>query len=64
MDVDASQEALFEFLDRLLAWPRLIELERLRIGASPSREFPLRASIVVHKLAIRAPASRAAKEKP
>lgn len=57
VEVDATQEALLEFLDRLFAWPRLIEIERLRIAASPSREYPLRASLVVQKVLVRSGAA-------
>jgi Tfp pilus assembly protein PilO len=57
VEVDATQEALVEFLDRLLVWPRLIEIERLRIAPSPSREYPLRASLVIHKVVIRGQAA-------
>ncbi|GEM_PF-1701483 len=60
MDVDGTQDELLNFLDRLLAWPRLIEIERLRISASPSKEYPLRASLVVSKLIVRAQAATAA----
>jgi hypothetical protein len=60
IEVDGDQAVLMEFLDRLLAWPRMIEIERLRIGPSPSREYPLRAFLVINKLLLGGPASQAA----
>ena len=56
VEIDATQDSLLEFLDQLFAWPRLIELERLIISASPSKEYPLRASLTVNKVILR-PAS-------
>ena len=56
VEVDGDQASLTEFLDRLLAWPRLIEIERLRINPSPNREYPLRAFLVINKVLLRPPA--------
>jgi len=49
----ATQASLFDFLDRLLSWPRLIEIDRLTITSSPSHDYPLRANIVVSRVVLR-----------
>jgi len=53
MDAEGTQEALLAFLDRLLAAPILIEVDRLRLSASPSSQSPLRTHLVVAKLVLR-----------
>ena len=53
LDVEATQEALLAFLDRLLSHPALIELDRLRISATVSSERLLRANVLVTKVVVR-----------
>lgn len=53
LTIDATQEALLAFLDRLLTQPSLIELDRLRISATTSKEYPLRAILVVNRVVVR-----------
>jgi hypothetical protein len=53
LDVEATQEKLLAFLDRLFAHPSLIELDRLRISASASKAYPLKATLLVNKVVIR-----------
>jgi len=58
LEVDATQESLLTFLDQLLRWPHLIEIVRLRISTTVSKEYPLRATLVVNKAVFhRLPAS-------
>lgn len=53
LEVDATQEALLAFLDRLLTRSSLIELDRLRIAATASTESPLRATLLINKVVVR-----------
>ncbi len=50
VEVDATQDSLMQFLDRLLAWPRLVEIDRLRLGMGPSKELPLRGELLVNRV--------------
>jgi Tfp pilus assembly protein PilO len=50
LDVEGSQQGVFEFLDAILSMPKLIQIERLRIASVPSREQLLRANLVIQKL--------------
>ena len=50
VEVDASQEALLAFLDRILALPRLIRLERVRLASSASKDYPIRATLLLEKV--------------
>ncbi len=52
LELDGTQEALLGFLDSLFAGPNLIELERLRIGPSPSKGLPLRATLLVNEVGV------------
>lgn len=54
LEIDATQEALLSFLDHLLMQPALMELETLRISATTSKEYPLRATLLVNRVAVRA----------
>ena len=54
VEVDATQDSLMQFLDRLLAWPRLVEIDRLRIGMGPSKELPLRGELLVNRVVLAA----------
>lgn len=53
VELDSSQEALLAFLDRLLRAPSLLELDRLQISATASKEFPLRTQMTVSRVLIR-----------
>ncbi len=53
LEVDATQDALFGFLDRLLSSPNLIELDRLRISTTASKDAPLRAILVINKIVLK-----------
>ena len=53
LDVDATQEKLLAFLDRLLSQPLLVELDRLRISATTSKDYPLRANLLVNRVVVR-----------
>lgn len=50
LELDATQEALLTFLDRLLAQPVLMELDTVRISATTSKESPLRATLLVNRV--------------
>ena len=52
LDVEASQQALMSFLDRLFSHPSLIELERLKIASAVSDQPTLRASLLINKILI------------
>jgi len=53
LDVEGVQANLFTFLDTLLAQPRLIAIEQLRIASVPGREGHLRARLVLQELTLR-----------
>jgi len=53
VDVEGRQEHLMTFLDGLLAMPRLMSIERLRISSIPSKPELLRANLVVQRLILR-----------
>lgn len=53
VDVDAPQAALWVFLDRLFATASLIDVERLRISTTASKDAPLRATLVVNRIIVR-----------
>lgn len=53
VELDSSQEALLAFLDRLLTAPSLLEVDRLQISATASKEFPLRAHLTVSRVLVR-----------
>ena len=53
LDVDASQDVLLAFLDRVLNAPSLIELSRLQISAGTSHDSSLKASLLVDKVIVR-----------
>jgi len=53
VDVEGSQEKLLTFLDALLALPRLVAIERLRISSVPTKEQQLRASLLIQQLTLR-----------
>ena len=55
LDVEGSQEAIMTFLDSLLAMPRLISVERLRIASVPAKSALLRANLVLQKLTVKVP---------
>ena len=50
VEVDGTQEALFGFLNRLLTSPNLVEVSRLRISTTVSKDSPLRGSLLVSKV--------------
>ena len=47
VQLDGAPAAVLGFLDRLLAWPRLMVFERIRISTVVSAEQPLRANIIL-----------------
>lgn len=49
VELEATQQGVMAFLDRLFALPSLVELERFHIAASASAEHPLKASLLVSK---------------
>ena len=53
VEVDGEQAGILEFLDRLLSSPDLVEVDRLRLSSTASRDFPLRAALVVTKIVFR-----------
>lgn len=53
LDVEAPQDGLLAFLDRLLTAPSLIELERLSLSATPAKDHSLKATLLVHKIVVR-----------
>jgi len=53
VEVDGTQEALLDFLSKLLGSPTLLELSRLRLSTTVSREYPLRGSLLVNKVVFR-----------
>jgi len=55
LDVEGSQEHVLAFLDQLLAMPRLMTIERLRLASVPTKDQRLRANLVIHKLGIPQP---------
>ena len=50
LDVEGPQQGVLSFLDSILAMPKLIEIERLRIAIVPTKEQLLRANLVIQKL--------------
>ena len=55
LDVEGAQDALLAFLDRLIAMPTLMAVERLRLSTIPTKADQLRANLVIQHLAIRQP---------
>jgi hypothetical protein len=53
VDIEGRQEHVMAFLDGLLAMPRLMSIERLRISGIPSKPDLLRANLVVQRLILR-----------
>lgn len=53
VDVEGRQEHMMTFLDGLLAMPRLMSIERLRISSLPSKPEFLRANLIVQRLILR-----------
>ena len=53
VDVEGSQAQVMGFLDGLLAMPRLMTIERLRVSSLPSKPDLLRANLVVQRLILR-----------
>ena len=53
LQLDGSQAAVLGFLDRLLAWPRLIIFERIRLSTAASVERPLRANVIMNVSVLR-----------
>ena len=53
VDADATQETLLTFLDCLLRGPSLIEVSRVQMSAAFSKDFPIKASLLVHKIVVR-----------
>ena len=53
LDVDAPQAALLAFLDTLFSSASLIDVERLRISTTASKEYPLRATMLVNRAVVR-----------
>lgn len=53
LQLDGTQQAVLEFLDRLFAWPHLLAFDRIRLSTSASSERPLRATIILSAYAIR-----------
>ncbi len=47
LEVQGSQAQLLQFLDALLALPRLIAIDRMRIASMPSGQQAVRASLVI-----------------
>lgn len=53
LDVEGSQTSLMNFLDALLAMPKLISIERVRLSIVPTKERMLRANLVIQKITLR-----------
>lgn len=53
VEADATQEALLEFLDRVLSWSGLIELDRMRLSATASQEYPLKGQFTLSRVVVR-----------
>ena len=47
LEVSGSQPQLMQFMDSLLALPRLVTIERLRIASMPSSQDTVRAQLVL-----------------
>jgi hypothetical protein len=50
LDVEGPQQNLLAFLDALLAMPRLITIERLRLSTFASKERLLRANLIIQRV--------------
>lgn len=50
MEIEATQEGLLAFLDRIFALSALVELDRLQVSTAASPDYPLKASLLVSKL--------------
>lgn len=53
VEADGTQENVLAFLDSLLKQPSLLEIDRLRLSSSSSKDYPLRASLIVNKIIVR-----------
>ena len=53
VEIDATQQALLAFLDRLLGWSNLVEIERLRISATASSDYPIKANLVIDRVIVK-----------
>ncbi len=53
VEADATQEELLAFLDRVLSWSGLIELDRMRLSATASQESPLKGQFSLSRVVVR-----------
>ena len=53
VDVEGAQANVLQFLDAVLAMPRLIRIERLRISSIPTRSEQVRGNLVISQLSPR-----------
>ena len=52
VETDATQEELLGFLDRVLSWSGLIELDRMRVSATSSKEHPLKGQFTLSRVVV------------
>ena len=52
VEVASTQEAILAFLDRLLASPSLVELDRLRLSTTASKDAPIKATLIINKVVV------------
>lgn len=50
VDVEGSQESVLGFLDQLLASPKLMRIERLRLSSVPAKEHLVRGNLLLQYL--------------
>lgn len=53
LDVEGAQDTLLAFLDGLIAMPKLMAIERLRLSTIPTKANQLRANLVIQQLTLR-----------
>ena len=52
VEADATQEQLLAFLDRVLSWSGLIDLDRMRLSATASKEYPLKGQFSLSRVVV------------
>ncbi len=50
IELDGTQDTLLGFIHQVLTSPQLLELARLRISTTVSKDAPLRGSLVINKI--------------
>ena len=52
LNLEASQERVFAFLDALFSMPTLLDIQRLHISSAPGKQNVLRAHLIIQKVAL------------